>query len=380
MGFGRLYDIPSAGGSGGGGGGGGGNYGSSSAFQGVKSESGLFAFPNNSSRPTGRRMNTDLIAELVNLDIDDDNKGKDGQHRALLPKGMYRKEPQEAEQPAIATAEEVEAAERGEAPVVISSASSDVDDVFYNQNEAAVNDDGSKWTGGKDERRVKIEDEEDMHIDDFLQAQKQKAKEAKQQKKKKKLVYEDSEEQWHAEKMAYQRKLFGIPSDEEDDSDDESGTKEKKSDRKPLIVEGGVYLLQVPPVMPPLYEAKKDENGKWIVPENPEILKEPRGYVGDLTIRKSGKMEMNWGGMIFDVETALPRSFYRECVIIEDNGQPEPDAQGFHGTAYSMGPVLGQFNAAYQWSEAKPWVVEPKDLPPWGVGAAPEGTNLEDYL
>lgn len=398
-GFGRLYDAPSAGG---------GSSGFSSSRGGVKAEGDFFSTNNESSRPTGRRLNTDRIAELGTVH-DEDTKNKEGTP-ILLPKGLHREEYKEPKQTYISTVDEPETADRDDA-MVVSSGASENGDIFYNDNDVDMKDDGRRWPGAKEDRAVKVEGEEITEIDLLTRRRAEKKQQLKEDKEKAKYKNMGEEDLYHAEKMHKQRLLFGITSDE--DSDDES--KETKAERKRQIAEGSIYLFQFPPVMPPLYQvarpnatkkAVKDEPDDDVVMLNapahdpskpvdltndeikeedensgankkqPEPEEEPEGFVGKLVIRKSGKMQIDWGGMLFDCEMAIPRRFYRECVLTEEDDEKKPD--GFVGTAYGMGPVMGQFNAAPHWSEEKEWVVDPKDLPPWGVGAAPEGMEMDE--
>ncbi|KAF3770734.1 hypothetical protein M406DRAFT_326157 [Cryphonectria parasitica EP155] len=405
--FARLYDAPSAGGS---------RSGTPSAYGGgLKKENGLMTYNSESSRPTGRRMNTDKIAEFITIDDDEAIKSKEGTP-VLLPKGMFREDPKEPDQPEIATTEEVKAAERGEPLLVPSGDNSEDGDVFYNENDVEMKDDDRKWPGAKELSRVKIEGEEITEIDMLTQRRAEKELQAKDLKRK--MKYKDDEDRLDAEKMAYQRKLFGITSSD-DDSDDEF--KEDKTERKPLIAEGAIYLWQFPPVMPPLYKVEKTSARKSPVKDEPDdddvvILNAPShksdkpvdltaaddikdedesgaglsngkgqpedddeelsGLVGKLIIRKSGKMQIDWGGMLFDCESGIPVSHYREAVVTVEDDEKHPD--GFHGTAYGMGAVAGKFNAVPHWSDVKPWIVDPSQLPPWGVGAAPEGTDVEE--
>lgn len=368
---------------------------------------------NQTQRPTGRRLNTDKIAEFIPTEDGDEQKTKNGTPN-LLPKGLFRQEP--------IMPQETEDA-KSDDPLVVSSGDSENDDVFYNDNGASMKDDGSRWAGAKEDQPVKIEGEEVTMIDAYAERRAKghnlKRDDEKKKKKKKKPKFEDLEDQLDAEKMAKQRLLFGIAS--EDDSDDES--KEDKSQRKPQIAEGSVYLFQFPPIMPPLHKVDKPNTQKKQAvkdePEDDDVVmlnapehdsskpvdltndddvkdeeeedgaagpnnknkqleaeEEPEGFVGKLVIRKSGKMQIDWGGILYDCEMAIPRSFYRECVITEEDDTKQPD--GFHGTAYGMGPVMGQFNSAPHWSDEQPWIVDPNDLPPWGSGAAPPGTEMEE--
>lgn len=341
----------------------------------------------------------------------------------MLPKGLHREEYKETKQTYISTVDEPEPEPEPavaddppdrEDALVVSSGASENGDVFYNDNDVDMKDDGRRWPGAKEDRSVKIEGEEITEIDLLTRRRAEKKQQLKEEKKTAKYKNMDEEDTYDAEKMHKQRLLFGIASDEE--SDDEA--KEIKAERTRQIAEGSIYLFQFPPVMPPLYkvakpnatkkvvkdepdddvvmlnapthkpskavdltsdEIKEEENGAPGSSANekqPEPEEEPEGFVGKLVIRKSGRMQIDWGGMLFDCEMAIPRRFYRECVLTEEDDEKKPD--GFVGTAYGMGPVMGQFNATPYWSEEKEWVVDPKEVPPWGIGAAPEGTEMEE--
>lgn len=361
-------------------------------------------------------MNTESFAEIIHENIEVDSKEKP----LLLPMGIRRVEPKPAEAPA-ATPD----VEDGDA-MVISDNSSDIGDAFHNELEQGMTDSGKKWPGAAENKRVKVEGEDISNIDHLtrrLADQKLKVSKAKQK------AYEDMdwEDRHHAEKMHAQRLLFGIDSDE-DDEDNES--KEAKPKRTPLIQDGSLYIFQFPPVMPPLHVSRaptgdssdkgpvkdepvddddvdmsdtpahdpnnpvdltkvKDEDEEEVVGTGSSHKKksnepstnmqdQPGGHLGQLLIRKSGKMQMNYGGMLFDVEMAMPISHLREAVLIVDKGGA-PDGEGYHGNAYGMGRIAGKFNAVPHWEDVKPWNVDPKDLPPWSCDAAPEGTTLEDY-
>lgn len=352
-------------------------------------------------------MNTDKIVdfELLSLRDEVEVKSKDSSPAILLPKGMMREEPKETNEPEIATTAEMEAAERGEPTATVVTSSEDDDDELFldDDNDAEMKDDGRKWPGAKEARTVKIEGEDITEIDTLTQRRAERKEKIKAEKaEKKKTKYKDLEDQMQADKMAYQRRLFGVDSDGESD-DEENQAGQVKEPRKPQIMDGAIYLWQFPPVMPPLHKvektkpqgAVKDEPSDDVVMSNvpshepneqkpldltdddaakskqEEEEEEPSGFVGKLIIRKSGKMQMDWGGMLFDVCTGIPVSHYREAVLTEEDDEKKPD--GFHGTAYGMGQIMGKFNAVPHWSEEEPWEVPASKLPPWGVDAAPEG-------
>lgn len=403
-GFGRLYDYGSAGGSSGGGGsgswGGGGGGG-------VKLEGGPSGFSTESSRPTGKRLNTDKIVEYVVIEDEEEQvKSKEGA-AVLLPKGMQRDDPKEPDQPVIATAEEVEAADRGETIIPVSSGGSEADeaddDVFFNDADVEMRDDERQWPGAKPESRVKVEGEEVNEIDTLTM--KKATKKAEQKAKKLKTKYKDPEDQLAAETLAFQRRLFGVESDEDSDSD---APREVKAPRKPAIIDGNLYMFQFPPVLPPLHVVERTQNSHDLVKDEPNddmvmldapdhkpvdltaaddfntIKKEegaanvarnpsqsdeaPSGFLGKLIIRKSGKMQIDYGGMIFDCESGIPVEFLRTAVLTEMDDEKKTD--GYAGTAYGMGQIAGKFVSVPKWSDEEEWVVDPSELPPNGVGAA----------
>lgn len=417
FGFGSGGGFGSTGGgsSGGGGGGSGSGY---TYRKGMKIEDGASQF-SSASRPTGPRMNTESFAEIVHENIEIDTKEK----IPPLPMGIRRVEPRPAE--GTTAAPDVENSDA----LVVSDNSSDIGDAFHNELEEGMTDSGKKWPGAAEDKRVKVEGEEITNIDHLTQRlADQKLKMTKAKKK----VYEDMdwEDRHHAEKMASQRLLFGIDSDEDDKDDEDSESKEAKPKRMPLIQDGSLYIFQFPPVMPPLHVSRpppgdsadkgpvkdepvedddvdmsgtpahdpnnsvdltnvKDENEEEVMgtgssknkksdEPSTNMQDQPGGHLGQLLIRKSGKMQMNYGGMLFDVEMAMPISHLREAVLIVDKGGA-PDGDGHHGTAYGMGRIAGKFNAVPHWEDVKPWNVDSKELPPWGCDAAPEGTTLEDY-
>ncbi|KUI56790.1 hypothetical protein VP1G_04050 [Cytospora mali] len=414
-GFASMIEATSSRGSGGGGGGGG-----SWGGGGVKSEGGPSGFSSESSRPTGRRMNTDKIVEYVVIEDEEQQvKSKEGTP-VLLPKGMQRNDPKEPDQPEIATTAEVEAADRGEAIVTISSGGSEEDeDVFFNDADVEMRDDERQWPGAKPESRVKVEGEEVNEIDTLTM--KKASKKAEQKAKKLQKKYKDPEDQLATETLAFQRRLFGVESDGESDTE----AQEARTPRKPAIIDGNLYIFQFPPVLPPLHVVErsqkplvKDEpNDDMVMLDAPDHKndkpvdltaaddfstikqeegaaahraagpaaaaaaaastnqpgEQPSGYLGKLIIRKSGKMQIDYGGMLFDCESGIPVEFLRTAVLTEMDDEKKPD--GYAGTAYGMGQIAGKFVSVPKWSDEEEWVVDPSELPPNGVGAAGDVTE-----
>lgn len=352
-------------------------------------------------------MNTDKIVEYVVIEDEEQQvKSKEGTP-VLLPKGMQRQEPKEPDQPEVATAEEVEAADRGEEDVVrVSSGdASEDDDIFLNENDVEMKDDDRKWPGAKPNRRVKIEGEEVNEIDTLTT--KKAIKKAEEKAKALKKKYKDPEDQLAAENLAFQRRLFGVSSGEEDGDSD---VQETKSPRKPAIIDGNLYMFQFPPLLPPLHTVERTQQSQGPIKDEPnddvmlhappahsadktvdltanddanvkqkegadnraprEPEEQPEGFVGRLIIRKSGKMQIDYGGMLFDCESGIPVEFLRTAVLTEMDDEKKPD--GYTGTAYGMGQITGKFVAVPKWSEEDEWNVGPDELPPNGIGAAEE--------
>lgn len=378
-------------------------------------------------------MNTDSFAERVHQQPETDSKEK----VVPLPMGIRRVDSAPAETATSPQDDEDEVENKQEA-VPISDDSSELGDVFHNENEE-MTDNGQKWVGASDRKTVKIEDEEFNEIDRLTQRLAMNPAKVRKQKALKNMDWED---RYHDEKMQTQRLLFGVDSDDEDepvkpaDVSEESQelTETKQPRRKPLIQDGELYIFQFPPVMPPLRVSRpardpaatkkspvKDEpdddvamadaaapapkgrgkavdltarnedegadeeaNGSGSKKKAPDggssgkMEDQPSGFLGKLNVHKSGKISLDYGGMLFDVEMAIPISHAREAVLIVDHGE-NPDKDGYHGTAYGMGRIAGKFNAVPHWSSVKPWNVDPKELPPWGCEAAPEGTLAEGY-
>lgn len=354
-------------------------------------------------------MNTDKIVEYVVIEDEEEQvKSKEGTP-VLLPKGMQRQEPKEPDQPEVATAEEVEAADRGEDVVHISSGdASEDEDIFLNENHVEMKDDDRKWPGANPNRRVKIEGEEVNEIDTLTT--KRAIKKAEEKAKALKKRYKDPEDQLAAENLAFQRRLFGVSSGDEDGDSD---VQETKAPRRPAIIDGNLYMFQFPPLLPPLHtverthqsqgpvknepnddvvmldapahssdkpvdltanddaNVKQEEGADDKAPREPE--EQPEGFVGRLVIRKSGKMQIDYGGMLFDCESGIPVEFLRTAVLTELDDEKKPD--GFAGTAYGMGQITGKFVAVPKWSDEDEWNVGLDELPPNGIGAA-EGDGV----
>lgn len=182
--------------------------------------------------------------------------------------------------------------------------------------------------------------------------------------------------------------LGGLHSRNDNDGDvDMDGQEDKR--------EGRLYLFQFPPVLPKLYnplttekpplpgslkvkeepEAElKNGTGKSkakpvdlsadeIKPEAEEIVApaekvdknkrikrdrvvDEQGYVGQMIVRESGKVELSWGGTSLVVGRGVDASFLTTGVVMDANmrgARPGVPAHEIEGKAIGMGKIMGKF-------------------------------------
>lgn len=173
-------------------------------------------------------------------------------------------------------------------------------------------------------------------------------------------------------------------------------------------LEGNLFLFQLPPVLPPLKITKQPRRAdgaaedlvkpeptddivmldqpavnidltntetpdRAIKPEEivndddqetgaEEPLYPPEGgYVGKLVVRRSGKVEMDWGGMALEVMPGIPTNFLTTAVLVEETASTAKPGENA-GVAYGMGKIEGKFVLAPKWGEEEEWIVDPADL------------------
>ncbi|KAL2119531.1 hypothetical protein VTJ04DRAFT_6492 [Mycothermus thermophilus] len=172
-------------------------------------------------------------------------------------------------------------------------------------------------------------------------------------------------------------------------------------------LEGHMFLFQFPAVLPPLRAVPPEITSTSVVKAEPDddvvMLNQPPinidltkdaddkakdqgdgeedgedevggdikegGYLGELVVRKSGKVELSWGGQKLDLGLGIPVSFLRTAVLIEEDDVKPGEAPQKAGHAYGMGKIQGAFSLAPAWSEEEDWIVDPKELeiPPEGA-------------
>ncbi|KAJ2976747.1 hypothetical protein NQ176_g4766 [Zarea fungicola] len=182
--------------------------------------------------------------------------------------------------------------------------------------------------------------------------------------------------------------------------------------------DGRLYLFQFPPLMPPLKETStpqgpvkvKEESSAVNVDDIPastsnaavdltggnenndddddddEETEEERakaelkygfksqflsqgGMIGRLNVRKSGRVELNWGGHILEMSPAAGMNFLTTAVIVEESdekpvvsGSTPAGTRPTGGDCVGMGKIMGRFTVAPVWSEEEDWNVAPEEL------------------
>ncbi|KAK6611339.1 RNA polymerase III RPC4 [Botrytis cinerea] len=142
--------------------------------------------------------------------------------------------------------------------------------------------------------------------------------------------------------------------------------------------DGRIYLFQFPPVLPRLFNPQvensddvvvtqsseqidlTDDKEKGIKKESEEVIikTEPnlaqenealvseQGYIGKLVVRKSGKVELDWGGTSMAVGRGVPAAFLSQIVLAED-----PKGEAPEGVATGLGKVMGKFIVTPDWEK-----------------------------
>ncbi|KAI9640189.1 hypothetical protein NHQ30_011426 [Ciborinia camelliae] len=141
--------------------------------------------------------------------------------------------------------------------------------------------------------------------------------------------------------------------------------------------DGRIYLFQFPPVLPRLFNPQlenpedvvvtqstekidltedkdkiKKESEEVIIKTEPnptqenESLISEQGYIGKLVVRKSGKVELDWGGTSMAVGRGVPAAFLSQIVLAED-----PKGEAPEGVATGLGKVMGKFIVTPDWEK-----------------------------
>ena len=171
----------------------------------------------------------------------------------------------------------------------------------------------------------------------------------------------------------------------------------------PADKDGRMYLFQFPPLLPPLKPGAARQSSKNKVKAEPEefnmadappaagagdtapvdltedaaaaedeededdgqgfmsSLLSEGGMMGKLNVRRSGKVELDWGGKIMELSPATGMNFLSTAVIVEQSDEkPTPGVIG--GEGIGMGKIMGRFVVAPVWGEEEDWEVAPEEL------------------
>lgn len=389
----RALTIAGGGGRFGGGGGGGGfglgsgmaGGGGAGGFRGgssrVKGEKGFGEArdPNREARINADRLH--VMEPEEELDSDDEAMMATlGQRTTVLPMGIYRKAHKEAEV-VVATTAELEAAENaGEEETVV------VDDSSREATQPIPEQPPEEGVWDTPKPFVKKEAEEKMDVDEKVERETK----PKVEVKIKKGPPKDPEDRVIQQDLDLLRSELGSVTIEEDGEAKSQG---------PANKDGRMYLFQFPPLLPPLKPGDKPKSKVKADPEAEEFtmadappaesdtpvdltaeeaearkeddpedkngfmssLLTEGGMVGKMNVRKSGKVELDWGGRILEMSPATGMNFLTTAVILEQNDEkPQPGING--GESIGMGKIMGRFVLAPVWAEEEEWEVDPKDL------------------
>ncbi|KAH8198792.1 hypothetical protein TruAng_007067 [Truncatella angustata] len=322
------------------------------------------------------RVNVDTLRDSVTPEV---GLGNNGTRSGVLPMGIIRVEHKE-EEAKVATSAELEAEEQED----------DDDDELFVAEQAKViqrdihmEDDNEVWNAGPskeedDKVAVKPEPgtEEDVMDIDHIPAKAPESPELKKKplaqdldkdakaiakEKKREKLLQDPELQSAAIDTATLLEALTLNEGDAQDKDNQ------------------LFLFQFPPILPPLLHLNEDgsevvdpedgagANGVRIKSEpgisgpisTHSALPQQGGYVGRLNVRKSGKVELDWGGRILDLGIATETDYLTTAIIIDEQ---EGEASG---KATGMGPVYGKFVATPVFQEEEDWNPDLDSLGLW---------------
>ena len=85
------------------------------------------------------------------------------------------------------------------------------------------------------------------------------------------------------------------------------------------------------------------------------------GVIGKLNVRKSGRVELDWGGRALEMSPATAMNFLTTAVIVEESDE-KPGADVIGGDGVGMGKVMGRFVLAPVWEDEEEYEVPPEEL------------------
>ncbi|KAF2969361.1 hypothetical protein GQX73_g4189 [Xylaria multiplex] len=145
-----------------------------------------------------------------------------------------------------------------------------------------------------------------------------------------------------------------------------------------------LFIFQLPPILPPLAKrlegldgqpeivdlASSDNVPKVKLEDGAEAtrnrsigLPPEGGFIGRLNVRKSGKVELDWGGTTLNLGMETETDFLTTATIIEQKENVET-AEESAGFAYGMGQVFGKFVLAPPCEDEDEWDPNIDDIMP----------------
>ncbi|SPQ22025.1 71d7f851-cb8d-4ceb-ba6f-7b8c506cf048 [Thermothielavioides terrestris] len=357
------------------------------------------------------RINADMLYNYVEISDEEDGGSVTStkkKTRPIMPMGIRRVEHKE-EGVTMTTAAEIEAQEQaGE----LGEEESDEDGLFVSGAAVGEADEPARDEGALEPQSthgsvtVKKEDAEEgaMDLDKIPEGikapdspeLKKKVPVSEQKPKRKSAAPKDLESEIISEELQTMLDLFTVQGD---DALGEDGAANNAA------LEGHMFLFQFPPVLPPLRAVPRDGASKkpTSIKAEPDddvvMLNQPPvsidltrdsdrkvkkegdgeegddgnakdegdelkegGYLGNLVVRKSGKVELSWGGQTLQLMPGIQSNFLSTAALIEYADVKPGDTSQTAGVAYGMGKIQGSFTLAPAWADEDDWVVDPEDL------------------
>ena len=94
----------------------------------------------------------------------------------------------------------------------------------------------------------------------------------------------------------------------------------------------------------PLDKVKKEEVKKG----HPPYVNE-EGWIGKLIVRKSGRVELSWGGVNLLVGRGVDAGFLTTGIVVDSIEKGPPGGGAPEGRALSMGQIMGKFVVTPDW-------------------------------
>ena len=144
--------------------------------------------------------------------------------------------------------------------------------------------------------------------------------------------------------------------------------------------DGRLYLFQLPPILPPLSklsDENENENNESspIDVDHPTVKKEEGatttetfsalppdgGRIGKLNVRRSGRVELDWGGTTLHLGMGTETEFLTSAVMLETKEHPE-NPEALTGCGYGMGQIMGNFVLTPVWDDEGDWDPSLEDI------------------